>query len=81
MNNLNLVDILTREMKLRNYSPKTIEAYVRVAKDLYIFYKRSPREITDEEIKEFLYAKQNQNWSSQTISLAANALYRGPAIQ
>ncbi|MDO8591269.1 MAG: tyrosine-type recombinase/integrase [bacterium] len=74
MSNPNLLDILTREMKLRNYSPKTIEAYVRVAKDLYVFYKRPPRELSDEEIKEFLYAKQKRNLSSQTISLAANAI-------
>ena len=31
----NLFFILRREMELRNYSQKTIEAYTRVAKDLY----------------------------------------------
>lgn len=74
MHSPDLLEILTREMKLRNYSPKTIEAYVRVAKDVYAFYKRPPRELTEEEIKEYLYAKQKRNLSSQTIALCANAL-------
>ena len=48
---LNLLDIIIREMKLRNYSPKTIEAYLRVIKDIYAFYGRSPRDLSEEEIK------------------------------
>ena len=69
-----LLTIIEREMKLRNYSPKTIEAYVHVVKDAYAFFKRPLREITAEQIKEYLYAKQQKNLSSQTISLYANAL-------
>lgn len=71
---LNLLDIITREMKLRNYSPKTVEAYLRAARDIYAFYNRPPRDLTEEEIKNFLYAKQKQGLSSQTIALFANAL-------
>jgi site-specific recombinase XerD len=70
----NLLEIITQEMKLRNYSFKTIEAYTRVVKDIYNFYKKPPRDLSEQDIKDFLYSKQKQNLSSQTISLCANAL-------
>ena len=70
----NLIEIITQEMKLRNYSPKTINAYTRVVKDIYTFYKRPLRDLSTEEIKHYLYAQQQRNLSSQTIALFANAL-------
>lgn len=48
---VNLLDIVLREMKLRNYSPKTIEAYTRVIKDAHAFFRRPLREVGMEEIK------------------------------
>lgn len=74
MTSLDLLQILTREMKLRNYSPRTIEAYLWVAKDIYSIYKRPLRELKEEEIKEYLLNKQKRGLSSQTIALYANAL-------
>ena len=70
----NLIFILRREMELRNYSQKTIEAYTRVAKDLYHYYKKPIRELSDEDIKVYLSAKQKAGLSSQTIALYANAI-------
>ena len=70
----NLLDIISREMKLRNYSPKTMAAYVGVAKDLYKFVKKPIRDLTTAEIKDYLLAKQSRGLSSQTIALAANAI-------
>lgn len=70
----NLVDIVTREMRLRNYSRKTIDAYVHVIRDLYASYRKPLKELTEEQIKEYLYRKQQKGLSSQTISLAANAI-------
>ena len=70
----NLIFILRREMELRNYSQKTIEAYTRVAKDLYRYYKKPIRELSDEDIKVYLSAKQKAGLSSQTIALYANAI-------
>ena len=69
-----LIDIIRREMKLRNYSPKTMEAYIAVAKDLYKFAKKPIRELSLEEIKEYLLRKHEQGLSSQTIALYANAI-------
>jgi len=46
-----LMDIILREMSLRNYSQKTIKAYTRVVKDVFSFYKKPPRDLSEEEIK------------------------------
>lgn len=70
----NLVDIVTREMNLRNYSRRTIEAYLSVIRDLYSSCNKPPRDLTEEEIKDYLYRKQQKGLSSQTIALAANAI-------
>ncbi|MBI5023357.1 MAG: tyrosine-type recombinase/integrase [Candidatus Magasanikbacteria bacterium] len=61
-------------MKLRNYSRRTIEAYVRVVSDLYKIVGKPPRDITAEEIKTYLYKKQKGGLSSQSIALFANAI-------
>ncbi len=69
-----LIDIITQELKIRNYSPKTIKAYCGVARDLYGFYKKPLRLLTKEEIKKYLLHRQEKGLSSQTISLYANAI-------
>ncbi len=70
----NLIEIITRDMKLRNYSPRTVTAYVRVVADLYKAVGKPPRDITSDEIKEYLYKKQKSGLSSQSIALFANAI-------
>lgn len=70
----NLIEIITREMSLRNYSRRTIDAYRRVIVDLYETTKKPPRDVSTEEIKNFLYAKQQTGLSSQSIALMVNAI-------
>lgn len=70
----NLIDILHREMQLRNYSPKTVESYTRVIRDIYHYYRKPLRELSIEDIKTYLAAKQAAGLSSQTIALYANAV-------
>jgi len=69
-----LIEIISKEMKLRNYSPKTIKAYSSAMRNLYVFYKKPPRDLTYTELKDFLYYKSQQGVSHQTISLYANAI-------
>lgn len=69
-----LIDIITQETKLRNYSPKTTKAYTMVARDLFAYYKRPLRDVSREEIRQYLLKKQEKGLSSQTISLYANAI-------
>lgn len=69
-----LIEIMEQEMRLRNYSRRTIEAYTRVARDLFHLYRKPIRELHDEEIKRFLAGKLDKGCSSQTIALCANAI-------
>lgn len=69
-----LIEIISKEMSLRNYSHNTIDAYTRVVSDLYKTTKKFPRDLTAEEIKDFLYQKQQKGLSSQTLALYANAI-------
>ena len=69
----NLIDIIEREMKLRNYSAKTINAYVGVIRDFYSFFKKPLKDATVEDVKKYLFNKQQKGLSSQTIVLCASA--------
>ena len=69
-----LLDIVTREMRLRNYSPRTIKAYTRIMVELFMFYKIPPRDLSFEQVKIFIYHKVELGLSSQSISVAINAL-------
>lgn len=69
-----LIDIIVQELKLRNYSPKTIKAYTFVARDLYGYFKKPPRTLSQQDIRKYLLHKQEKKLSSQTISLYANAI-------
>ncbi|KKS53112.1 MAG: putative integrase [Parcubacteria group bacterium GW2011_GWA2_42_28] len=69
-----LLAVMEQEMRLRNYSRRTIEAYTRVARELFGFYKKPIRELTEEEIKKFLIHKMDNHCSSQTVALYANAI-------
>ena len=70
----NLLDIITKEMTLGNYSGKTIKAYSAVYKDIYKKFKRPLRDITEDELKEYLYQRVKAGLASQSIALAANAI-------
>lgn len=71
---LGLFEVLDREMRIRNYSPRTIESYRRAIVDLCTFSKIPPRYLEREQIIAFFDIKQKQNLSSQSISLLMNAV-------
>lgn len=70
----NLIEIITQELKLRNYSPKTIKAYTFVARDLYAYFKKPLGNLSEQEVKKYLLNKQDKKLASQTIALCANAI-------
>jgi site-specific recombinase XerD len=70
----NLLDIVTREMELRNYSKKTIVAYSRIYSELFEQAKKPLRDLSNDELKAYLHRKLQAGLSSQSIALAANAL-------
>jgi len=71
-----LFETVRREMRLRNYSHKTIKAYISC---LRTFAKhiapKHPREATDAEIREFLlHLIEVEHYASSTINQVINAL-------
>jgi len=63
-----------QELKLRNYSFKTIKAYLGCLREYFDFKKFSLETIDEKNIKQFLLNKQDKNYSSQTINLYLNAI-------
>lgn len=63
-----------RELKLRNYSPKTIKSYLRYINDYLKFVSKHKFNDKNEAIREFLSKKENKGASPQTVNLALNAI-------
>ncbi|GEM_PF-7028758 len=69
-----LLGKVQEELRLRNYSPKTIRAYLACVRD-YFGYKKDALSILDvANIRSFLLEKQSKNYSSQTVNLYLNAI-------
>jgi len=58
-----------QELRLRNYSPKTIKAYLGCLREYFNFKKFNLEKIDEENLKQFFLNKQSKNYSSQTINL------------
>lgn len=63
-----------QELRLRNYSFKTIKAYLGCLREYFDFKKLNLEKMDGENIKQFLLNKQDKNYSSQTINLYLNAI-------
>ena len=66
--------ILIEEMKLRNFSPRTIDVYIHYNQEFLRFCRKSPREVSHLHIREYLLHCIEKRYSSSTINLAHNAL-------
>jgi len=62
------------ELRLRNYSIKTIKVYLGCLKEYFNFKKSNLKELEEDKIRKFLLDKQNKKYSSQTINLYLNAI-------
>lgn len=71
-----IFELYERELKLRNYSPKTIKTYTSLlAKFVKHFHPLDPRSLSPSLIKEYLYSLlQNEHASSATVDQTINAL-------
>jgi len=63
-----------RELRLRNYSPRTISSYLTYLKEYLNFIKITDKRPDVEAIKDFLLKKHEEKYSPQTINLALNAI-------
>ncbi len=66
--------ILIEEMKLKNFSPKTIDIYLYYNQEFLKYCHKSPREVSHLDIREYLLHCIEKRYSSSTINLAHNAL-------
>ncbi len=69
-----MFEILIQEMKLRNFSSRTQEVYLYYNQNFLKYINRSPKEITQNEIKQYLLHLDEKQYSSSSINLAHNAL-------
>ena len=69
-----LLQRLETELRIRNYSPKTVSAYLACLKE-YFTYKNSNLDKLDQEnFRGFLLKKQDSGYSPQTTNLYLNAI-------
>ncbi len=66
--------ILSQEMRLRNFSYKTVKLYIYYNEEFLRFVLKSPREINKQDIRNYLDFLICSDKSSATINLAINAL-------
>ena len=64
------------EIQLRGYSTQTARRYVSAVADLARFYKRSPAQITDEEVKTYLLHLWRERQLSASSIIIANSSLR-----
>ncbi|MDP2737119.1 MAG: tyrosine-type recombinase/integrase [bacterium] len=64
---------LAQEMRIRNFSPKTIQAYLYYNKELLRFASKDVREIEKQDIRDYIDCLFNLGKSSSTVNLAINA--------
>jgi len=69
-----MFEILLQEMKLRNFSLKTIKAYLFYNQKFIEFIKKSPKEISGNDIRNYLLYLESKKKSTSMINLAHNAL-------
>lgn len=62
------------ELKIRNYSSKTIKSYLYALKEYFTFKRNNFESLDIENIRKFLLRKQESRVSSQTINLCLNAI-------
>ncbi len=74
---------MERELKLRNYSPKTVKAYLRGVRTYFDSGRFDLTRYDEERIKDHLLALQNKERAPETVNLQLNAIkffYREIAI-
>lgn len=68
------IEKTTRELKIRNYSQKTIKSYIYGLKEYFSYKKCDYEKLDTENIKDFLALLQNKNVSPETRNLFLNAI-------
>ena len=65
---------ITDECRLRNYSPKTVQAYQHHNKKFLQFCKKKPQQVTNQDIRMYLLYLDGKGSSTSQVNLAHNAI-------
>jgi site-specific recombinase XerD len=65
-----------RDLRIENYSDRTIKSYVGEIILLARYYHKCPTEISEEEIKEYIAMRQSEGKSWSSINLFISALHK-----
>ncbi|MCK9379221.1 MAG: phage integrase N-terminal SAM-like domain-containing protein, partial [Candidatus Moranbacteria bacterium] len=65
---------LEQELRIRGFSPRTIESYLAYNKLFLQFSNKSPKEITNDDIRRYLISLKDKNCANSTLNVALNAL-------
>jgi len=69
-----LLAALKRELIIRKYSRKTIQAYLHYNRELLSFVKKTPDEINNDDVKRYLfYLADSRDMSTSTLNCVINA--------
>lgn len=72
------------EMKLRNFSSRTQEAYVKSVESLALYYKHSPENLTADQIHNYviyLTSQKELSWSSCNVAVSAFKFLYGQVLK
>jgi len=62
-------------LTLKGYSPRSLESYVWVVAQLAQYYHRSPAELSDEQVRDYLYHLHTETgYAASTLNVAVNGL-------
>lgn len=65
---------MERELRIRNYSPKTVKSYLHGLQE-YLVFKKENLEILDQEnIRNFLFQREQRGTSPQSRNIFLNAI-------
>ncbi|MBU1146228.1 tyrosine-type recombinase/integrase [Patescibacteria group bacterium] len=65
---------LERELKIRGFSPRTVNSYCLYNRLFLKFIEKSPKEVSNEDIRKYLEHLTTKNSASSTVNVAINAL-------
>jgi site-specific recombinase XerD len=71
---------LERELKIRGFSPRTVDSYLTYNRLFLEFSKKSPTAITNNDIRQYLESMKDKGCANSTLNVALNALkfyYKG----
>jgi len=65
---------LEQELRIRGFSPQTIKSYLLYNKLFLEFIQKSPRSVSNDDIRQYLISLKDRNCANSTLNIALNAL-------